>query len=79
MRKAKGRGQRCGTARTKALGQWRKMRLKGEHLRGVRCILEEARNHCVCACSVSHVRLFATPWTIAHQAPLSMEYSRQYY
>ena len=24
-----------------------------------------------------HVRLFATPWTVAHQAPLSMEFSRQ--
>ena len=23
----------------------------------------------------SHVRLFATPWTIAHQAPLSMGFS----
>jgi len=27
----------------------------------------------------SHVRLFATPWTIARQAPLSMEFSRQEY
>ena len=26
---------------------------------------------------LSHVRLFATPWTIAHQAPPSMEFSRQ--
>ena len=24
-----------------------------------------------------HVRLFATPWTVAHQVPLSMEFSRQ--
>ena len=29
--------------------------------------------------SLSHVRLFETPWTIAHQAPLSMEFSRQEY
>ena len=28
---------------------------------------------------VSHVRLFATPWTVVHQAPLSMEFSRQEY
>ena len=28
---------------------------------------------------LSHVRLFATPWTVAHQAPLSMEFSRQEY
>ena len=27
----------------------------------------------------SCVRLFATPWTVAHQAPLPMEFSRQEY
>ena len=30
-------------------------------------------------CVLSHVWLFATPWTIAHQAPLSMEFFRQEY
>ena len=37
---------------------------------------------CVCVCVRSHfsrVQLFVTPWTIAHQAPLSMEFSRQEY
>ena len=29
--------------------------------------------------SLSHVWLFTTPWTAAHQAPLSMEFSRQEY
>ena len=29
--------------------------------------------------SLSHVRLFATPWTVAHQAPPSLEFSRQKY
>ena len=33
---------------------------------------------CVCQ-SLSRVRLFVTPWTVAHQAPLSMEFSRQEY
>ena len=28
---------------------------------------------------VTHVQLFATPWTIILQAPLSMEFSRQEY
>ena len=28
---------------------------------------------------LSHVRLFAAPWTVAHQAPLSMEFSQQDY
>ena len=29
--------------------------------------------------SLSHVRLFATPWTVGRQAPLSMGFSRQEY
>ena len=32
-----------------------------------------------CAQLLSHVQLFATPWTVARQAPLSMEFSRQKY
>ena len=30
-------------------------------------------------CVLSHVRLFETPWTVAHQAPLSMGFVRQEY
>ena len=30
-------------------------------------------------CRFSHVRLFVTLWTVALQAPLSMEFSRQEY
>ena len=36
---------------------------------------------CVCLCVfvhtqlLSHIQLFATPWTVARQAPLSMEFS----
>ena len=33
---------------------------------------------CMLSC-FSHVRLFATPWTVACQAPLSMGFSRQEY
>ena len=29
--------------------------------------------------SLSHVRLFATPWIVAHQAPQSMGFSRHEY
>ena len=29
--------------------------------------------------ALSRVRLFETPWTVAHQAPLSMGFSRQGY
>ena len=38
---------------------------------------------CVCVClhaharMLFHIRLFATLWTVAHQAPLSMRFSRQ--
>ena len=38
---------------------------------------------CVCVCArmraLSHVQLSATPWTVACQAPLSMEFPRQEY
>ena len=33
----------------------------------------------ICVPSLSHVPLFATPRTVAHQAPLSMGFSRQEY
>ena len=29
--------------------------------------------------SLSHVRLFVAPWTVAYQAPPSMDFSRQEY
>ena len=32
---------------------------------------------CVCMRSHSVIWLFATPWTVAHQVPLSMEFSKQ--
>ena len=31
------------------------------------------------ACTLSHVQLFATSWTVAHQSLLSMGFSRQEY
>ena len=31
------------------------------------------------ACVLSHVQLFVTPWTVAHQGPPSIEFSRQEY
>ena len=34
---------------------------------------------CVCAKTFHHVQLFVTLWTVAHQASLSMEFSRQEY
>ena len=34
---------------------------------------------CACAKSQGPVQLFATPWTVAHQAPLSMGFSMQEY
>ena len=35
---------------------------------------------CVCVCvALSPVRLFVTPWTVACETPLSMDFSRQEY
>ena len=31
---------------------------------------------CSCCCLVAKSRLFVTPWTIAHQAPMSMVFPR---
>ena len=33
----------------------------------------------ICVQQLSPIRLFVTPWTVAHQAPLSLEFSRQEY
>ena len=33
----------------------------------------------LCVKSISRIRLFATPWTVAYQAPPSMGFSRQEY
>ena len=41
------------------------------------CLTGEPVNSCLHAQSLSHVQLFATPWTVAPQAPLSMKFSRQ--
>ena len=30
-------------------------------------------------CVLTHIQIFASPWTVAHQAPLSMGFSRQEY
>ena len=32
---------------------------------------------CVCVCTLSCVRLFVTPWIVAHQTPLSLEFPRK--
>ena len=37
------------------------------------------RKKSVCAQSLNHAQLFVTPQTVAHQPPLSMEFSRQEY
>ena len=46
------------------------------------CACRVCMGVCVCACMPSHssrVRLCATLWTIAHQSPQSMGFSRQEY
>ena len=55
--------------------------LKGHTSFRVPCRASWAPCQC-CACLLSRfhpIRLFATPWTIVHQAPLSMGFSRQEY
>ena len=64
------------------LGSWLKLRVDDlpDDLRPktVRCLL--CTRVCVCVCqSLSCVWLFVTPWTVAHQAALSVGFSRQDY
>ena len=42
-------------------------------------VMAALENKCVCDHLMSRVWLFVTPWTVSHQAPLSMEFSRQEY
>ena len=44
--------------------------------------INQLLRHCAYVCMLSRfscVQLFMTPWTVAHQAPLSMGFSRQEY
>ena len=43
------------------------------------CTTESLCYMCVCVCLLSHIQLFVTQWTVACQAPLSMESPRQEY
>ena len=51
----------------------------------IRAVPRKTKIRCVCTCvfvcaqSLSCVHLFVTPWTVACQAPLSMEFTRQEY
>ena len=48
------------------------------HPHPLKC-LTKIDSFCMCVCVLSRVWLFATPWTVALQASLSMEFSRQEY
>ena len=54
---------------------------KGLNLQKISCsvIISVLKQQQVKVLSLSSVWLFVTPWTVAHQAPLSIEFSRQDY
>ena len=47
--------------------------------KGDRLFPSQLHMHACVFSRFSHVRLFATAWTVAHQAPLSMGFSKQEY
>ena len=55
------------------------MQIERKHSEIASHVTEVSSCLCVHAKSLSRVQLFATPWTVAHQAPLSMGFSRQEY
>ena len=63
------RSQRLGTPDLEGLHP---SRIPG-HFREAQSLL------CVVVCVLSHVWFFGTPWTVACQSPLSIEFSRQEY
>ena len=52
------------------------LRLGSILVTGVKLVWNKCMVH---ACALSHVQLFATPWTVARQAPLSLGFHRQGY
>ena len=56
----------------------RSKRLLISWLQSPSAVILEPKNINFCA-MLSHVQLFATPWTVAYQAPPSMGFSRQEY
>ena len=59
-----------------------KMNLLNLHLKKRAKYIKWIINECLCVCMLScfgFVQLFATLWTVAHRAPLSMGFSRQEY
>ena len=74
----------CELGRPKAvpggfLMQWRQLRHPWDSLGKNTGVGYHFLFQCVKVKSLSHVRLFMTPWTAAYQAPPSMGFSRQEY
>ena len=63
--------------------QWQSLRENRIRVHSIITTMIQAKNkigaNTACMCMVSHVQLFSTPWTVAHQALLSVESSRQEY
>ena len=61
-------------------GMWSCSRPQGiRHVRSPNQAVDLGLSFSVCVLLLSWVQVFATPWTVTHQAPLSMELSRQGY
>ena len=65
--------------RTSLAGQWLRLHAPTAGDTGSIPGLGAKSSHASQVKSLSRVRLFATPWTVACQAPLSMGFSRQEY
>ena len=73
-----------GKKKDQGKGQGKERDFNGKMKKGQERVEEVASRYRIsCLCAVlsrfSHVRLFATPWAVASQAPLSVEFSRQEY
>ena len=74
-------GSRCLGSKSLCLHHRMHLPPTSEHVYSHCLWTKQTHGVCVCVCvlSLNHVRLFATPQTVASEAPLFMKFSRQEY
>ena len=61
------------------LNPWIQMGFRTQNFSSFRKLMKHSCMHACMISHFSHVQVFVTLWTVAHQAPLSMGFSRQEY
>ena len=75
------RNRPYGAIRGEVTRKLQSLSCRDPHLHGTLCRHPICNLHAspLSVCVLSHLQLFAASWTVAHQSPLSMAFSRQEY